>query len=120
MRTTKGNERMFDNITDKLRTRRNRRGKLTARTIAHVIWSDIAARTAILCGVALIAALTFGQFASEAGSRVDPADHYPACLSDDGTSPVAGPCLWDARAQGNGQGDSFIAYPDGTLVPVTR
>jgi hypothetical protein len=34
------------------------------------------------------------------------------CASDDGP----GPCVWDARSRGNGQGRSFVMYRDGSVV----
>lgn len=41
----------------------------------------------------------------------------PACVSDDGATDR--PCLWDAQRQGNGEGTSFVALPDGTIIPLT-
>lgn len=36
------------------------------------------------------------------------------CQSEDEV-PVYEPCFWDAERSGNGKGESFIAYPNGTV-----
>lgn len=45
------------------------------------------------------------------GAPVDVSE-TPACESED---PEYGPCLWDARSMGNGQGRSFIVEEDGSV-----
>lgn len=45
-----------------------------------------------------------------------PEPTLPACTSDDGQDGRA--CYWDAAAQGDGQGTSFVALADGTIVPL--
>lgn len=42
-------------------------------------------------------------------------DLYPACVSEDGSGGTL-PCRWDATTRGNGTGESFVVYPDGTTV----
>ena len=37
----------------------------------------------------------------------------PACPTEDSTQ-----CTWDASAQGNGQGTSFVAIDDTTILPL--
>ncbi len=34
----------------------------------------------------------------------------PQCASDDGTSKLGYPCVWDARKHGNGQGRSYLSF----------
>lgn len=41
-------------------------------------------------------------------------EFYPPCAQED--SP--GPCYWDARSRGNGQGTSFIVNARGVVTPV--
>lgn len=37
----------------------------------------------------------------------------PACATEDSVN-----CVWDAHAQGNGQGTSFVALSDGATVEI--
>ena len=52
-----------------------------------------------------------GWVLAETGAPVD-ASETPACESED---QEYGPCLWDARSMGNGQGRSFIVEEDGSV-----
>lgn len=52
-----------------------------------------------------------GWVLAETGAPVDVAG-TPACKSED---QEFGPCLWDARTMGNGQGRSFILEEDGSV-----
>lgn len=52
-----------------------------------------------------------GWVLAETGAPVDVSE-TPACESED---QEYGPCLWDARTMGNGQGRSFIVEEDGSV-----
>lgn len=52
-----------------------------------------------------------GWVLAETGAPVDVSE-TPACESED---QEYGPCLWDARAMGNGSGRSFIVEEDGSV-----
>lgn len=52
-----------------------------------------------------------GWVLAETGAPVDVSE-TPACESED---QEYGPCLWDARSMGNGQGRSFIVEEDGSV-----
>nr|DAG04420.1 MAG TPA: hypothetical protein [Siphoviridae sp. ctyg07] len=52
-----------------------------------------------------------GWVLAETGAPVDVSE-TPACASED---QEYGPCLWDARSMGNGQGRSFIVEEDGSV-----
>nr|DAO55318.1 MAG TPA: hypothetical protein [Caudoviricetes sp.] len=52
-----------------------------------------------------------GWVLAETGAPVDVSE-TPACESED---QEYGPCLWDARSAGNGQGSSFIVEEDGSV-----
>lgn len=52
-----------------------------------------------------------GWVLAETGAPVDVSE-TPACESED---QEYGPCLWDARSMGNGQGRSFVVEEDGSV-----
>lgn len=52
-----------------------------------------------------------GWVLAETGAPVDVSE-TPACESED---QEYGPCLWDARTMGNGQGRSFVVEEDGSV-----
>ena len=57
------------------------------------------------------AALAGGWVLAETGAPVDVSE-TPACESED---QEYGPCLWNARTMGNGQGRSFVVEEDGSV-----
>ena len=59
---------------------------------------------------------TSGWVLAETGAPVD-LSGTPAC-DDEGQE--YGPCLWDASARGNGEGDSFLVEEDGSVSYLRR
>lgn len=59
---------------------------------------------------------TGGWVLAETGAPVD-VSGTPACESED---QEYGPCLWDAGASGNGEGDSFLVEEDGSVSYLKR
>ncbi len=67
-----------------------------------------------VAAVAATATLLSGAPA-EATSMPDRWRQLPACANDEWTGPEQATCVWDARHQGNGKGDSIRIAQDGTV-----
>lgn len=66
-------------------------------------------RTTIAAAVVAVATLAAPANATDGGTRVP-------CASED----AAGPCVWDARHMGNGEGRSFVVRASGRVVYVSH
>lgn len=65
--------------------------------------------------VAALAVATLATPASATDSGTDAGTRVP-CASEDS----AGPCVWDARHMGNGEGRSFMVQGSGRVVYVSH
>lgn len=70
---------------------------------------------AIECGPGLVLAEDEScvpeSFYDDMPERYAPTFGYGPCEFEDSNG-----CFWDAAARGNGQGDSFVVHPDGTVI----
>lgn len=64
---------------------------------------------AAVLGTALLLGPVVGAGTADAHDGAESHQHMVMCTSE-GLSPVDGPCMWDARHQGNGEGRSTIVY----------
>lgn len=63
-----------------------------------------------IAAVLICAAL---PFVVQAKADANEAIPRVACPTEDSTN-----CVWDAKHRGNGKGRSYIAFADGTILPI--
>lgn len=63
-------------------------------------------------GRLIVAAIALGIVAGAgAWSHDRIVENLPLCVTED----APGPCYWDADTRGNGEGMSFVVWPDGSV-----
>ena len=72
-------------------------------------------------GMFAVAMLGFSMFAdalpmTETEQRQMLSDSEVAACEYEDQVPDVNPCYWDADVQGNGQGRSYVVFPDGSLL----
>lgn len=70
-----------------------------------------AEKARVLVCAAVVGAFVGGYLSAPA----QPQEPFPACADDSGASRYA-VCVWDARAQGDGSGTSFVSVDGGAVI----
>ena len=85
-------------------------------TLGHKIMAALTVAGMFAFGMFMFTACTDALPMTETEQRQMLSGAEVAACEFEDQVPDVNPCYWDSELQGNGQGRSFVAFPDGSLL----